>query len=310
MTSPASNTASTRLIRNNEIRLNLSGEEDNERYGFFKSKVIEMRRNNPWGREKITKLLQKEFGKDQSDPRGFIYGEKKVEKMYEGIPKGPVPVAMAFDRREYPNSEMPYLTRLDFLKKRMYPGERLTIAEADVAVRLQHYFESPDGDSVDLIPQLGVIEAYTRASEADLDLEPLNALLILQPWKPAGGSVYREALRSRELQFPMIPMLSEIADTATDVTTITPYIHGANAQLGLPAVVYFISDERKFSLWSLLSNNANDGDHKETNDSEFHSLRQTAGWCNWRRQAIPRTFQLKQPEGEKCDEQENTNGDR
>ena len=306
----ASLSAASRLLHRNSPELWLSGDEESERFNFFKTQVAQMRRDFGYGRDKIRKLLKDEYGQDETDKRGFPYSNKTVEKMYKGVPKGPVSSAAAFSNRTYSNIDMPYLKRLDLLKRYFLKRPGLTVSEADTAIQLQHYFESPSGDPVDLFPQLAVIDAYASASEANLSVDDLESMLILQPWKPAGAVIYWRAVRQRQLQIPRMPLISEIVDTAGPVMQVTPYILGANAQLGLPAVVYFIRDEVRFSTWSFLPDADPPYPPEELDAAHAHVLRAYAELCNWRNLVFPTTFPLNQQTAVISDTKEANNGDR
>ena len=273
-----------RQLFRSDIEPPFSQTADNAEY--FKFRVIQLRRDKGYGRERITRLLREEFGKDQDGKEIFFWSEKTVESWYEDVPKGPASATEAYDSFAHPPSDRPYLMRLDFLKRQMLEQQPLTVTEANTATHLQHFFESPDGETVDLFPQLAVIDAYTHFSAARPLVEALDYLLTLQPWKQAGTAIYYHSIRHGVMKFPYIPMLVETIDTDNHGDLITPYKLGAYAQLGIPAMVYFIRDERSFSVWHANEETDSEGRSRELDEFDTENRAFFAKLCNWRQIAV------------------------
>jgi hypothetical protein len=208
---------------------------------FFENLVRDLRSDQGWGREKITSHLQGKYG-----VHAFPWSSKTVEKMYEGVSKGPRPNLASFDFKCFAGAELPYLMKLDLLKRSMFREAALTRVEAATAARLSHFFNSPNGYPVDLYPQLAIIDAYARSSEAGKPRQHLNSLLAYQPWDLDNTALYTRALDKGWVQLPYIPMLTE--STEGDYRLFTPRKHviGAYAHLRIPKLTYYSKVEAEF----------------------------------------------------------------
>ena len=251
---------------------------------FFIGQARYLRMTKGWGRDRIWNYLDKGWGGE-----GFDYAVRTVANWYKGIEPSK---SLPFDPETYAAEDAPYLARLDLLKRSLYHPERLTVAEAEVAVRLKHFFNSPEGESVDLFPQLAVIDAYNRTTIADLSLDALNDMLAYQPWNSDGEGIYRYALEKHLAEVPYIPLLTESTNVARESFEPAGYIVGAFAQLRIPMVTYydktagrfrvsFLSVESVNNPWNPVDG-AGDVEKDEFGARLYKTLGEYASQCNWR----------------------------
>ena len=253
-----------RTRQNPATKANSARVSDTPSREFFENLVRDLRGDQGWGREKITSHLRGVYGDDV-----FIWSPKTVEKMYEGVTKGPRAKLASFDHKCFAGAELPYLMKLDLLKRSMFREAALTGIEAETATRLSHFFNSPDGHPVDLYPQFAIIDAYARSSEAGKPRQHLNSLLAYQPWNLENTALYSRALEQGWVQIPYIPMLTESTDGDYRLFTPRKHVIGAYAHLRIPKLTFYSKVENNFI-------------YADLNVSGEQSFEDLAVDCKWR----------------------------
>ena len=244
---------------------------------FFKAEARHLRRTTTFGAVRIWKQLNNEYGSV-----GFDYSPRAVGYWIEGIAANSESESLDFDFLNVDPINAPYLSQLDLLKRSVLRGKGLTAIESETAVKLRYFFNNPNGNSVDLFPQLAVINAYARTSEAGMPLDHLKSLLAYQPWNPSGARLYCEALDEERIRLPSIPMLTMIS--FDDHYSFDPpkYIVGAYAHLRIPALSYFNMTEGRLRTPNLNVEHYDSTSTPDPNYPESFQFDELAQYCNWR----------------------------
>lgn len=247
----------------------------------FVAEARRLRLTTDLGVDTIHKRLKSKFGE------AFTYAKRMVGYWIADLPKGPAKEYLPYTMDEFPSADIPYLIKLDYLKKSLFDSARLTISEAEVAVKLRGFFSGPESH-LDLFAQLGLVDAYARAVQAGGSLTELESLLAFQPWTRDGRKSYTKGLEDGWIQLPFIPLLTQVVESVDDQINALDVFVGAYAQLGIPFMMFYIKPrgyfwvERLYPLASATSFVLGTDDYDQLLDK-------SSELCNWR-EMVSRTM--------------------
>lgn len=240
---------------------------------LFKDRARHLRRTEGIGQDRIHARLLEEYGD------AFKHSIRAVGYWIEGVPKGP---GAEYDFSGVQPVDAPYLRRLDLLKRNMFHSQGLTVIEAKTAKELRYFFDNPEGDPVDLFPQLAIIDAYVRTAAAGISNYYLEALLTFQPWDPSGTAHYWRGLEKGFVRLPYIPMLTDFTNRDPRYFLPLAYMVGAYAHLRIPAVSFYSQTEKRIRSSWLNVEHYSGITTPSPNGIEPFRWEDLTVFCNWR----------------------------